>query len=1582
MWIKARNLFEEIKDYITKCDGDEGNSDATSLLETLEKNKKQLTEILKNTSKSPAHRSQIDKVGAVVSLDSGQSIKIDEGLRAESLIISDVFNCDEFEALELVLTGEVQMQHFTFLTRGLCAVVCYYDAHRFRSASVKALLELKCNPDIAKVSGLSNFLNQFSNDPLLAKQLIGRNVLQNISVESQFQALHQPNVNGLGGPKHQQILRELIEETIANCCESLFSLCSSLNFETVPLFVKDLFTPLMTLSPTSEFQDIHLYMWTAILVLLSPQNIRKKSQLSITVSCGKETMNLIYQQLLSSDWLDVCTCASLQLAFVVTYNWLNVHQAAKEVLGGFKLDFDELLEKAINGMAFPFIRKCIITAGKFRKTTITFEMVDTLIKTFIAHFPNKLMILQRVCEEELLNVEDFLAKGQLYRPNLHYESFLRCIADLYDTDQEFVVPFAAQFSSINTEELVKFLKVGKTLYSPVLHVAYLDMVKKLCKSQKTANFLLHLLSSNSLPGEDSLCWDHFWKALHEYLRLFQVKLTTAKRTSLFSSDTTQQISQTELAGLIAWIQLAESVALQDVEAQRQCINNSGWMCIDTCVGLLCSGIPLLLKGALYRFLAALAYDERGASKIWVSLNAHSVLTLTQEGKLLGIQEELEERECSSKTYVSSLGFLTLMKPLLLRVANTGDYLNLTPYIQFIIKSIIAQFADRSYQDITEMWDLCSTACDAIFNFLKYYIVTASSVANSHLQVAILTQLLNESPAFRSLMLVLLEGAERLADYSVRCPKREAAALSVLRLFDNCVSRHATLLDAIRASDSSLIISSLDSLFLTPVSTKNQVSCIAVIASYISHGELLPRHAYHAASILREISCTRPSLQTRLVQSLSSVSTELMSGAAKALSSKGSCMSVSFLDPIVFSRVEKLSTERIRGETARLLVEMCTTAVEMDPAVPNIAYLLCGVNGTPKTCLHSIIETTAELIENEDALYCSHSALFEPMLRFLLRLVSAESGCSQIVLRFLRSNHDLVYRLASSSLFVANTSVRLDGEEARVSVYLQHMLQGLILNLSAIELCSLLKISHYSQPERFYRLMFGNTESRESTVGNEQRNETSVANSDNCSIEEDSALNTGSQLLWKMLTYTKLDTELLSSPKLAILDAKKLQKSSEEEEVLTYCVEYNRLRIAEASARQLLSGWLSFVNVVAIFAPVRFLDLEVQVHLLTDAVYLLTHYGVGMDMDALLSSAISQCLFRLVTSICGMLKVLEQETSAIKETLAPILDLLLQYIVQPGRRSLQSKLDLYGCVLYVLNSSISSQGKELQKSSCDVRKSEDFLLVLTTLQVHKKDPIRSVISKHGDELLSKLTNDICESPYNLQIVAMSCLIQVLREDSLGSQRLTSAFVKGGNLRHVLESLRQLDLDQEVETTFMHSLVQLKIILTLLIRLALTDYGWLGLCEHHTLEVLSRMSLWKNPPKAIFLNLNNSSMKGRGITQLYMTNVDLVIRFCLALCSNRNWKRCSGEILYLIVCNEEVLNQLSRIDEKQETVQRCAALVAHVYLLDENARDYINSSSCLESLKKLAEEPVGDASTVLLNTASVLPTATSANHSLVY
>lgn len=63
--------------------------------------------------------------------------------------------------------------------------------------------------------------------------------------------------------------------------------------------------------------------------------------------------------------------------------------------------------------------------------------------------------------------------------------------------------------------------------------------------------------------EFPLSWDHFWGALRDYFGLFKRKKVTesGKMTQMkIGKEPLQQISQTELAGLIAWIHLAEVIA--------------------------------------------------------------------------------------------------------------------------------------------------------------------------------------------------------------------------------------------------------------------------------------------------------------------------------------------------------------------------------------------------------------------------------------------------------------------------------------------------------------------------------------------------------------------------------------------------------------------------------------------------------------------------------------------------------------------------------------------------------------------------------------------------------------------------------------------------------------------------------------------------------------------------------------------------------------------------------------------------------------------------------------------------------------
>ena len=77
--------------------------------------------------------------------------------------------------------------------------------------------------------------------------------------------------------------------------------------------------------------------------------------------------------------------------------------------------------------------------------------------------------------------------------------------------------------------------------------------------------------------------------------------------------------------------------MKDPESRRQIYEERTWNCIETVAGLLASPVPLVLKGALYKLLAALAIDEVAAVNIWNCLLSEGICVRRNDGNLTGIQ---------------------------------------------------------------------------------------------------------------------------------------------------------------------------------------------------------------------------------------------------------------------------------------------------------------------------------------------------------------------------------------------------------------------------------------------------------------------------------------------------------------------------------------------------------------------------------------------------------------------------------------------------------------------------------------------------------------------------------------------------------------------------------------------------------------------------------------------------------------------------------------------------------------------------------------------------------------------------------
>lgn len=94
--------------------------------------------------------------------------------------------------------------------------------------------------------------------------------------------------------------------------------------------------------------------------------------------------------------------------------------------------------------------------------------------------------------------------------------------------------------------------------------------------------------------------------------------------------------------------------------------------------------------------------------------------------------------------------------------------------------------------------------------------------------------------------------------------------------------------------------------------------------------------------MKEALAQRPSLQSRIIQSLLPRRSQLITSTA--------ALSIFSLDEIFVAindlpstDVEALPHERAKGELCRLIFEVFNDAMELDPDTPNVAYALMNFN---------------------------------------------------------------------------------------------------------------------------------------------------------------------------------------------------------------------------------------------------------------------------------------------------------------------------------------------------------------------------------------------------------------------------------------------------------------------------------------------------------------------------------------------------------------------------------------------------------------------------------------------------------------
>ncbi|KAL3121799.1 hypothetical protein niasHT_002027 [Heterodera trifolii] len=985
-------------------------------------------------------------------------------------------------------------------------------------------------------------------------------------------------------------------------------------------------------------------------------------------------------------------------------------------------------------------------------------------------------------------------------------------------------------------------------------------------------------------------WNDFFGSLRKYLNYFRAHHSQGlSYNALTTSSNTQTISDAELAGLLSWTRFASAVAKKDAESRRQMYEERSWNCVETTTGLLTCSIPLVLKQALFELLAALATDEICAVNIWNCLLCEGICvqkcSMLGE-KLGGIQRDLEEQEANLKVYNCTQGFLTLLRILLSHKTRPNSH-QLAPFIQFTVHSVLCQFSTRSYVDSNQMWKIVKLALDSLYEPLKTFYATPVVVQNKATEVQILTQLLSDSPLSRSILQIIVEGADRLRENAPVNLSRDDATFSAIRLFYMAISHRTAMADAIRMANSDLMVVSVESLLFSviPHSRRSNINYLSLLFHYLSEFDHLSRHSFYVWLIIKEAAAQRPSVQLRIVQALLPRRAQLITSAANLSAVFApDDISISIVDLLPKS-IEQSSSDRLRGQLCRLMFEVFNDSMESNPNTPNIAYALMNfdLSNIPSTVLdipressegltvlHNLIFIAEQFAVSEDPFVHPFSGLYDSVLRLLYRLCSIRAASSAILLRFLRSQYDLIYRLANSSIFCSiglPTSVNPSTNDTFSSSFLQNFgdesialevvhktAQGVILELIALEVSTLLRIGFIAPPQRFLKILL--------SPGNPQNTPVSLLPQP---VDEPSTT-----LFWLLLDSSRIFVEDLEMPNCVKFDTQRVlellnfcvRKNSngieqfdvfylhlllnseincimnteiglikkEAAAILDYCMLRNARNLLEGACVRLLEGWLSVMNVLSVHCPLPFIDAQTHQCLLVDALFLLRSYCNCVEMSPELASSVALCISRTVRAICGIfhrIREVQPNLSPIRRSLLPILHLLLQIIVLPGySKSIAFKMELYSSCLRVLDVCNAPPKSETEKVTTPVSKNTtmefknlcDFLLSKTKSELFGgrmeqnderhdggSDPLAEMFTEKGQleeiwaqlftqishEIVRTISFDILFAPLPLKLVAAATFIDVLREDIRNGGGMAQEFVFSGSLQCVQDTTMRIE-----------------------------------------------------------------------------------------------------------------------------------------------------------------------------------------------
>eukprot|EP00064_Thunnus_orientalis_P003055 superscaffoldBa00000243_g3063 len=1041
LWGPLKELWETVDGAVLRR-----QPESVHLLDLqLKKHKPHFLSLFKNPPKSAEQREKVRKASTEGIAIQGQqgSRLLPEQLLSEAFILSDLFDIGELAALELLLAGEHQQPHFPGLTRGLVAVLLYWDGRLCVANSLRTLIQSRHGKTFTlDLSGELVALTTRFTDELMSQGLTKRilTLVSEINVTREFERLQKER--GLGNEKHRKEVSDLIKECRQALADSLFSwTCQSPLTEDDTLALID-HLETVTAQADGSLDSVNMALVMALLYCLDVSFIEQGTEdredllQALPLLTEKQYVSAVHSRLMDGkQWKLPGLQAVCRLAWALSLRVLS-QLPQGSALHEFTEGDENLADQALLGDVFLFMKEGILGCESFAQEEFFIRRLHSLITDFLALMPMK--------------IGEFYSKDP-FGLELGLEFWCPTESLQHTSLQGSYLGMALQRPPHKQVVLSKFVRQMGDLLPSTLYISYLRMLKGLANGPQCAHYCFSLLKTNGATHSDNIqgvsgspvSWEHFFHSLmlyHENLRRDLPNPDAAQ----YRHPPLRGITQRELEGLTSFLQLLTAIITWSENARLALCEHPQWTPVVVMLGLLQCSVPPVLKAELLLCLAAFGKSPEIAASLWQSLEYTQILQTVRapgQRQAAGIEVELNEIESSCEEYPLTRGFCHLISTLVESSlpVNLGAGLRVPgfqPYLNFLRDSVFLAFPTRAYRRPAEKWEVADSALEVFHKLLRDYEPQPSDFVQEMVELqgeqvqahkppghSIMFHLLNDSPMLALCLSLLEEGVRQLDTYAPFPGKKhlESAVMHCLCLLDLALQKEVVFMDLLRESQASLLVSPLEQLLQGVSPQTRRADHIVNIARYLYHSSSNPEAAFQSAKILRRIA-NYPNIQIRLVGDFThdqTVSDKLMAGFVECLDNEEAEEGTEKGDD---SDPQK-KVARIRHETQIHILNLLITSLELK--TPNLALYLLGyevkkpvsstnlqdpgVLGCPRSCLHAILSLLQRGTEKRSGPVLTQQAphLAELCYQVIYQLCAC-SDTSGPTMRYLRTSQDFLF----------------------------------------------------------------------------------------------------------------------------------------------------------------------------------------------------------------------------------------------------------------------------------------------------------------------------------------------------------------------------------------------------------------------------------------------------------------------------------------------------------------------------------------------------------------------------------------------